>query len=139
MFVCILQYVQACVCAHTCLVFCEHVGICMVVHVCVLMGYLYVMCNMWCVCVCAMCVCLCVHVCLCVLLLCSFLDVWVFCLSIPLPFTVSVSQAALEWWSCSLIDHLLHACLHHAISLIDMQIPHFTCSQAILGSEQPES
>lgn len=36
-----------CVCAHTCVVFCEHVGICVIIYV----FYVCVICNMWCVCV----------------------------------------------------------------------------------------
>lgn len=49
-----------CVCAHTCVVFCEHVGICVIIYV----FYVCVICNMWCVCDVCMCF-LYAHVCLC--------------------------------------------------------------------------
>lgn len=37
-----LRFVQTCVCAHICVVFCENVDICVVINVCMLVGCLCV-------------------------------------------------------------------------------------------------
>lgn len=119
-------------CSYT-IVFCEHVDICVVIHVCVLVGVcvLYVMCVFS--------VCTCISMCISTLLIFG-------CLGTPASYPFSIYWLSFQrssgqmflvwlWWSQSYWP--LHECLQRFISLDAMQTPHFTCSQAISGVEQP--